>query len=597
MNRIVAEVTKNIVTRSLKTREHYLKQIESQLAQRKSRQKLSCGNLAHTVATCCDQDKRAILDFTRLNIGIITSYNDMVSAHQPYLDYPEHIKHILREHGHSAQVASAVPAMCDGITQGQAGMELSLFSRDVIAQSTAIGLSHNAFDGALLLGVCDKIAPGQLIGALQFGHLPTAFIPSGPMTTGIRNKQKVAVRQQYAAGLVGKDKLQEIENASYHSQGTCTFYGTANTNQLLLETMGLMLPGAAFVPVNSPLRQELTRLAVLQMLKIHRNSADFRPLYEVVTEKSLVNAMVALLASGGSTNHTIHLIAIAKAAGFILTWDDFALLSNEVPLLTRIYPNGDADINDFYQAGGVPLLLRLLANRDLLHQDTLPIWGSFEDYLCVPELTQNNEVKFNPILETKNPDIIAPQHKPFSHKGGIKVVAGNMGRGIIKVSAVEDKYKKIIAPAKVFESQDDVVNAYNEGLLAQDAIIVVRNSGPAARGMPELHKLMPILGNLMESGFRVALVTDGRLSGASGKVPAVIHLCPESAKCGPLAKITEGDIIKLDAESGELTCLADLDSRDMDDPILLQDEPIAGQRLFELFRQNVSSAEQGATIF
>ena len=396
MNKHILQVTNNILQRSRKSRQAYLQRIEQQIGAGKSRAKLSCGNLAHTVATCCLQEKQHILDFTTINVGIISAYNDMVSAHHPYADYPQQIKSVLQQAGHSAQVAGAVPAMCDGITQGQEGMDLSLFSRDLIAQTTAIGLSHNTFDAALLLGICDKIAPGQLIGALSFGHLPTAFVPTGPMSTGISNKQKVYIRQQYAAGLIGKDQLQTMENASYHGSGTCTFYGTANTNQLVFEAMGLMLPGSAFVPVDSPIRPHLTALIARHMIKISKRNRDFRPLAKVVDEKSLVNGLVALLASGGSTNHTIHLIAVARAAGLLLTWDDFSQLSECVPLLTRVYPNGSADINQFYQAGGVPVLLKSLAERGLLHLDALPIYGCMEDYFSEPQL-ENGELSFKPI--------------------------------------------------------------------------------------------------------------------------------------------------------------------------------------------------------
>ncbi|MCI7480729.1 MAG: phosphogluconate dehydratase [[Pasteurella] aerogenes] len=595
MNARIKQVTENILARSQSLRAQYLQRIEQQLTQGKQRASLSCGNLAHTVATCCAQEKQHILDLTKMNVGIISAYNDMVSAHQPYQHYPEQIKALLREQGHSAQVAGMVPAMCDGITQGQPGMDLSLFSRDLIAQATAIGLSHNTFDATLLLGICDKIAPGQLMGALSFGHLPTAFIPSGPMGTKISNKYKVQVRQQYAAGLIGKDALQSMENDSYHSVGTCTFYGTANTNQLVFEAMGLMLPGSAFVPVNTKLREKLTALCTQHMVTIQPSGQDFRPLARVVDEKSLVNGMVALLASGGSTNHTIHLIAVARAAGFILTWQDFAQLSEVVPLLTRIYPNGAADINDFHQAGGVPLLMKLLAERELLHMDATPIYGNLQDYCNIPTL-ENDEVVYQPIKDSRDPDVIAPRGQCFSPQGGLKVVSGNLGTGVIKVSAVEKTQQKLTALALVFEDQEEVVQAYQNGQLQQDAVIVVRNSGPAARGMPELHKLMPILGNVMEAGHRIMLVTDGRLSGASGKVPSILHLSPESVKGGPLAFIQSGDMIEIDVEQGIIRCLADLSQRAPYQPDLSQAYYHSGRELFTLFRKNVSSAQEGATI-
>lgn len=595
MDNQILEITETIRQRSQKTRQVYLQKIEKQLAIGKSRARLSCGNLAHTIAACCSQEKNQILDFTKLNIGIITSYNDMVSAHQPYADYPAQIKKVLLDCGHSAQVAAGVPAMCDGVTQGQEGMDLSLFSRDLIAQATAIGLSHNTFDATLLLGICDKIAPGQLIGALSYGHLPTAFVPTGPMHSGISNKQKVQIRQQYAAGEIGQEQLQQMENDSYHSAGTCTFYGTANTNQLVFEAMGLMLPGAAFVPYDSEIRPYLTALTAKQILKINQNSADFRPLAHVVDEKSIVNGLVALLASGGSTNHTIHLIAVARAAGIILTWDDFSALSDIVPLLAKIYPNGPADINEFHQAGGVPLLLKLLAERGLLHLDALPIYGKIQDYFCHPIL-ENEQIMFKPIETTKNAEVIAQSGRVFSHQGGLKVIDGNLGRGVIKISAVAEAHRKLTAPARVFESQDEVVEAYQQGHLKQDNVIVVRNSGPSARGMPELHKLMPILGNVMEEGHRIFLVTDGRLSGASGKVPSIIHLCPESVKGGPLAFVQNGDMIEIDATTGTMHCLNSFRERIAFKPDLSEAYQHSGRELFNLFRKNISSAEEGASV-
>lgn len=594
MNKTILSVTKNIAARSKVTRSAYLKHIAQLAAQGKSRKSLSCGNLAHTVAAC-GGSKSSILDFTTLNIGIITAYNDMLSAHQPYLTYPNKIKAALSHAGHSAQVAGGVPAMCDGVTQGQPGMDLSLFSRDLIAQATAIALSHNAFDATLLLGVCDKIAPGQIIGALSFGHVPAAFIPSGPMATGISNNEKVQVRQEYAAGNVGVTALQEMECNAYHSPGTCTFYGTANTNQLVFEAMGLMLPGSAFVSPTDPLRDELTKMASLHMVKIAHGSAGFRPIGQVVDEKSLVNGLVALLASGGSTNHTIHMIAIAKAAGLILTWDDFDHLSDVVPQLTKMYPNGPADINTFQAAGGVPTLMKRLSELDLIHMDATPIYGQMKDYLTFPRLV-NGEVIYHPAQDSTDPSVIAENGHVFSPKGGLKLLDGNLGRGMIKISAVaaEDHYIK--APARIFESQHDVEKAYQAGELNRDLIIVVRHNGPAANGMPELHKLMPILGNVMKAGFKTALVTDGRLSGASGKVPAAIHMTPESAKGGPLARLQDGDIIVLDAQQGTIMCQSELEDRDSHIAINTNEHLGAGRELFTIFRQHVSSAEAGASI-
>lgn len=596
MNRVIAQVTKAITQRSQPFRERYLAQIREQAAQGKNRTTLSCGNLAHTVAACGTGQKSTILDFTRVNIGIITAYNDMLSAHQPYVDYPEQIKQVVAALGHSVQVAGGVPAMCDGVTQGQVGMELSLFSREVIAQATAISLSHNTFDATLLLGVCDKIAPGQLMGALAFGHLPTAFVPSGPMGSGITNNEKVAVRQQYAAGEIGKEALLDMECHAYHSAGTCTFYGTANTNQLVLEAMGLMLPGSAFVHPDDPLRHALTARIAGHITSMTQESADYRPLAECVDEKAVVNGLVALLSSGGSTNHTMHLVAMARAAGIILTWDDFDALSQVVPSLTQLYPNGPEDINAFQRAGGVPTLMRALAQRELLHMDAKPIYGTMEDYLTTPQL-HGDELVYTPAQASTNPAVIAEDGKAFASYGGLKVLSGNLGRGVIKISAVAPEYRLIEAPARVFHSQHDVEAAYHRHELDQDAVIVVTHNGPAANGMPELHKLMPILGNLMKAGYRVALVTDGRLSGASGKVPAAIHITPEAQHGGPLAKLKDGDMIRLDAEQGSLQVLTEINERPAYHPDLSAEHTGFGRQLFSIFRQHVSSAECGATVF
>lgn len=595
MNKVVLEVTDRILKRSEELRIAYLAQVQSYIEKGKGRSNLTCGNMAHTAAACGGAGSR-LLDFTTLNVGIVTAYNDMLSAHQPYKTYPDQIKQVLSSMGHTAQVAGGVPAMCDGVTQGQDGMDLSLFSRDLIAQATAIGLSHNAFDATLLLGVCDKIAPGQIIGALSFGHLPTAFVPSGPMPTGISNDEKVQVRQKYAAGELGKDALQEMECNAYHSPGTCTFYGTANTNQLVFEAMGLMLPGSAFVSPTNPLRQALTDLVAKHLIGVSNSaSQSFRPIAKVLDEKSLVNGLIALLASGGSTNHTIHMIAIARAAGFILTWDDFDALSDVVPQLTKMYPNGPADINAFEAAGGVPSLMRRLHQLDLLHMDATPIFGTMQDYLTYPQLV-NGEVQFHSASESKNPAVIAADDSVFSEQGGLKVLDGNIGRGVIKISAVAPENRYIQAPIKVFSSQHDVEKAYQQGELNKDLIIVVRHNGPGANGMPELHKLMPILGNLMKAGYKSALVTDGRLSGASGKVPAAIHITPESSKGGPLAKLVDGDIMTLDAENGQLLVEVDLNERADSVNHNTLEQLGMGRELFRMFRDNVSSAETGASI-
>lgn len=595
MNNTVLEVTNRILKRSEKLREMYLAQVQSYIEKGKGRSTMTCGNMAHTAAACGGASSR-LLDFTTLNVGIVTAYNDMLSAHQPYQHYPDQIKSILSNIGHTAQVAGGVPAMCDGVTQGQDGMDLSLFSRDLIAQATAIGLSHNAFDATLLLGVCDKIAPGQIIGALSFGHLPTAFVPSGPMPTGISNDEKVQVRQKYAAGELGKDALQNMECNAYHSPGTCTFYGTANTNQLVFEAMGLMLPGSAFVSPTNPLRDALTELTAKHIIRVSNSaSKDFRPIAKVMDEKSLVNGLVALLASGGSTNHTIHMIAIARAAGLIVTWDDFDALSDVVPQLTKMYPNGPADINAFEAAGGVPTLMRRLHQLDLLHMDATPIYGTMEDYLTRPCLV-DGQVQFQAATESTAPDVVAMDDVVFSAQGGLKVLDGNIGRGVIKISAVAPENRFIQAPIKVFSSQHDVEKAYQQGELNRDVIIVVRHNGPGANGMPELHKLMPILGNLMKAGYKTALVTDGRLSGASGKVPAAIHITPESSKGGPLARVVDGDVITLDAENGSLMIDAQLDERENDINGNTQEQLGMGRELFRMFRDNVSSAETGASI-
>lgn len=595
MNQTILTVTQNIAQRSAATRQAYLSKIENQAAKGKDRARLSCGNLAHTVAACAETQKNTILDFTTVNVGMVSAFSDMLSAHQPYHYYPDIIKKALASAGHSAQVAGGVPAMCDGVTQGQDGMDLSMFSRDLIAQATAVNLSHNTFDATLLLGVCDKIAPGQIMGALSFGHLPAAFVPSGPMPTGISNDEKVAIRQQYAAGEIGIEALQAMENRAYHSAGTCTFYGTANTNQLVFEAMGLMLPGSAFVSPTSPLRHALTQEISLNMVKIAQSGGDYRPIGKVLDEKALVNGLVALLASGGSTNHTIHMIAIARMAGLILTWDDFDALSHVVPQLTKVYPNGKADINAFQDAGAVPTLMKRLHELELIHMDAMPVFGSMQDYLKTPYY-EDGKLVWRDAEDSKDPQVIAAKGEVFSSQGGLQLLDGNLGRGMIKISAVAEKDRYVQAPARVFNSQHDVEKAYKNGELTQDVIIVVRHNGPAANGMPELHKLMPILGNLMKSGLKTALVTDGRLSGASGKVPAAIHMTPEATKGGPLAYVQTGDIITLDAQSGQINVDADLSTREPHYADLKQEHQGSGRELFGMFRQIISSAETGASI-
>jgi phosphogluconate dehydratase len=599
MNTELVRVTQKIVTRSQALRQRYLDLVAEQAKQGKSRQGLSCGNLAHTVAACRLSEKQRVLDLTRANIAIISSYNDMLSAHAPYQHYPDIIKKALSDAGHTAQVAGCVPAMCDGVTQGQPGMELSLFSRDLIAQATVVSLAHNAYDGVLLLGVCDKIAPGLLIGALSFGHLPCAFIPSGPMPTGITNDEKVQIRQQYARGHIEQPDLLKMECRAYHSQGTCTFYGTANTNQLVFEAMGLILPGAAFVPPSDPLRFKLTEACSLRIASQTQDSADYQPLARVMNEKAVVNGLVALLASGGSTNHTIHLIAVARAAGWIVTWDDIDALSKVVPLLVKMYPNGPADINGFQQAGGVPCLLSLLARRGLFYTETGSVYGTMDTGLKHPYLA-HDQLCYEADSGSKNPAIIAAEGDCFSQHGGLQVMDGNLGRGVVKVSAVAKADRMIEAPVRVFDHQDDVEKAYYRNEFTQDVVIVVRYNGPAANGMPELHKLMPILSNLMKDGLKVALVTDGRLSGASGKVPAVLHVTPEAKRGGQLSLLNDGDIVSINANSGEMLVLTDLSTRVACVPDISGNLCAGngmGRELFQMFREKVSSAELGASVF
>lgn len=593
---VITQVTNRIRERSTARRARFLARIQRQADQGKTRASLSCGNLAHAVAASSCDEKGRILDMTRANVAIVTAYNDMLSAHQPYQGYPDIIKGALAELGHSAQVAGGVPAMCDGVTQGQPGMDMSLFSRDLIAQATAVSLSHNTFDATLLLGICDKIAPGQIMGALSHAHLPTAFVPAGPMASGISNDEKVKVRQQYAAGEVGRDALLKMECGAYHAAGTCTFYGTANTNQLVFEAMGLMLPGSAFVHPHSELRHALTEEAARRISAMIPGSPAYRPLSAVIDERALVNGLVALLASGGSTNHSIHMVALARAAGLELTWDDLSDLSDVVPLLVRMYPNGPADVNAFEQAGGVPGLMRRLAEEGLIHLDATPVFGEMQDYLSRPALVDGKLV-WQPVGESADPSVLSPSGSEFQATGGTKLLAGNLGRAVVKVSAVAPEYRVIEAPARVFSSQHAVEAAYKAGELNQDTVIVVRHNGPAANGMPELHKLMPVLGNLQKAGHKVALVTDGRLSGASGKIPAAIHVTPEALHGGAIGLLADGDLLRVDAESGRLDCLTDLSGRTQAEIDLTLEQEGWGRELFSVMRRAVSSAECGATIF
>ncbi|HHC5062511.1 phosphogluconate dehydratase [Aeromonas veronii] len=596
IHKVISDVTARIRERSAARRQAFMARIQRQAEQGKTRAALACGNLAHAVAACSSDEKGRILDMTRANVGIVTAYNDMLSAHQPYQGYPDIIKGALAELGHSAQVAGGVPAMCDGVTQGQPGMDMSLFSRDLIAQATALSLSHNTFDATLLLGICDKIAPGQIMGALSHAHLPTAFVPAGPMASGISNDEKVKVRQKYAAGEVGRDALLEMECGAYHAAGTCTFYGTANTNQLVFEAMGLMLPGSAFVHPHSELRHALTIEAARRISAMIPGSPAYRPLSEVLDERSLVNGLVALLASGGSTNHSIHMVALARAAGLVLTWDDISDLSDVVPLLVRMYPNGPADVNAFEQAGGVPGLMRRLAQEGLIHMDATPVFGEMQDYLSRPALV-DGQLVWQPVGESGDASVLSPSGSVFQATGGTKLLAGNLGRAVVKVSAVAPEYRVIEAPARVFSSQHAVEAAYKAGDLNQDAVIVVRHNGPAANGMPELHKLMPVLGNLQKAGYKVALVTDGRLSGASGKIPAAIHVTPEALHGGAIGLLADGDLLRVDAVNGSLDCLTDLSGRTQAEIDLTLEQEGWGRELFSVMRRAVSSAECGATIF
>ncbi|MGK4474925.1 phosphogluconate dehydratase [Aeromonas molluscorum] len=595
-HKVITQVTARIEARSASRRERFLARIARQAEQGKTRAALACGNLAHAVAACSTDEKGRILDMTRANVGIVTAYNDMLSAHQPYKDYPDEIKATLATLGHSAQVAGGVPAMCDGVTQGQPGMDMSLFSRDLIAQATALSLSHNTFDATLLLGICDKIAPGQIMGALSHAHLPTAFVPAGPMASGISNDDKVKVRQQYAAGEVGREALLEMECGAYHAPGTCTFYGTANTNQLVFEAMGLMLPGSAFVHPHSELRRALTAEAARRISALIPGSPAYRPLSEVLDARTLVNGLVALLASGGSSNHSIHMVALARAAGLVLTWDDLSDLSDVVPLLVRMYPNGPADVNAFQQAGAVPGLMRRLAELDLLNMDATPTFGTLQDHLTAPQLN-DGKLTWHPVGESTDPSVLSPTGQVFQASGGTKVLDGNLGRAVIKVSAVAPEYRVVEAPARIFSSQYAVAAAYQAGELNEDAIIVVRHNGPAANGMPELHMLMPVLGNLQKAGYKVALVTDGRLSGASGKIPAAIHVTPEALHGGAIGLLQDGDMLRLDAETGRLDCLTELTGRTQAEIDLTLEQEGWGRELFSVMRRSVSSAECGATIF
>lgn len=592
---VIAEVTARIVKRSKPTRDAYLDLIQSERGKGVQRPLLSCGNFAHGFAAAGD-DKPRIRALRAPNIGIVTAYNDMLSAHQPYGVYPDQIKRHAREAGGTAQVAGGVPAMCDGVTQGQTGMELSLFSRDTIALGTAVALSHGMFEAVALLGICDKIVPGLLIGALRFGHLPTILIPAGPMGSGLANKVKQQVRQRYAQGQADREELLETESASYHSPGTCTFYGTANSNQMMMEMMGLHVPGAAFIHPHTPLRGALTRAAVQRLLQIGADGAHYRPLGHCVDERAIVNAAVGLHATGGSTNHAIHLPAIARAAGILIDWEDLDRLSSVVPLLARIYPNGSGDVNQFHAAGGMAWVIHELLGAGLIHRDVLTVAGrDLGDYAMTPVLKDEALQWEAPARTSGDETMLRAAAAPFRSDGGMRLMQGNLGRAIFKTSAVDPAHWTIEAPARVFADQASVKAAFKAGELDQDGVIVLRFQGPRANGMPELHSLTPMLGVLQDRGHRVALVTDGRMSGASGKVPAAIHVTPEAINDGPLSRLRDGDLIRVCATEGDLSVLVDATEWATRTPA--PPPPVAagtGRELFALMRHQVDDAEAGA---
>ncbi len=596
----ILEVTERLIARSRPTRERYLQLIRGAASEGPMRARLQCANFAHGVAGCGPEDKQSLRLTNAANVAIISAYNDLLSAHQPYEHFPERIKQALRDIGSVGQFAAGVPAMCDGVTQGEPGMELGIASREVIAMSTAIALSHNLFDAALLLGICDKIVPGLLMGALRFGQLPMLFVPGGPMPSGISNKQKAEVRQRYAEGKASREELLESEMNSYHSPGTCTFYGTANTNQLLMEVMGLHLPGASFVNPYTPLRDALTVEAAQQVTRLTKANGAFTPLGEIVDEKVLVNAVVALHATGGSTNHTLHIPAIAQAAGIQLTWQDMAELSEVVPTLCHVYPNGKADVNHFQAAGGMAFLIRELLDAGLLHEDVDTVVGhGLRRYTQEPFLDGERLVWREGPAHSLDESILRPVARPFSPEGGLRVMEGNLGRGVMKVSAVAAEHQVVEAPARVFHDQQELADAFKAGELERDFVAVVRFQGPRCNGMPELHKMTPFLGVLQDRGFKVALVTDGRMSGASGKIPAAIHVCPEAFDGGPLARVRDGDIVRVDGVSGTLLVRVseqELATREIP-PAPLGNDLGVGRELFGFMRLALSPAEKGASAF
>ena len=599
---VLAEVTERIANRSKESRTAYLSQVRAAGDRGPARGRLACANLAHGFAASGKTDKKALRGMVKPNIAIVSSYNDMLSAHKPFETFPAQLKQAVLEAGGIAQFAGGVPAMCDGITQGRDGMQLSLFSRDVIAMSTAIALSHDMFDATLMLGVCDKIVPGMLIGALAFGHLPTVFVPAGPMTSGLPNGEKAKVRQLYAENKVGREELLDAEAASYHGSGTCTFFGTANSNQLLMEVMGLHLPGSSFVNPGTPLRTALTAEAGRQVTALTALGDDYTPIGEMIDERAIVNGTVALLATGGSTNHTMHLVAIAQAAGITLTWDDISDLSAIVPLLARIYPNGSADVNHFHAAGGLGFTIGTLLDAGLLHEDVQTVVGrGLRRYTQEPKLDGDGVMWLDGTTMSHDTAVLRSVEQPFAPDGGLKTLAGNLGSSVIKTSAVNPEHRVITAPAVVFDDQADFLAAFEAGQLTGDLVAVLRYQGPRAIGMPELHKLTPALGILQDRGHRVALVTDGRMSGASGKVPAAIHLTPEAAVGGPLARVYDGDVITVDAVAGTLTLHVADDEFAARTPTgrapTATEMAGTGRELFASMRAAVGPADQGASIF
>ncbi|MEM1433084.1 MAG: phosphogluconate dehydratase [Pseudomonadota bacterium] len=598
MNATIEAVTDRIIERSRASRVDYLRRVAAASSEGPHREAISCGNLAHGVAACDAHAKRRLIGADVPNIGIVSAYNDMLSAHQPYERYPDIVRDAANRAGAVAQFAGGVPAMCDGVTQGQAGMDLSLFSRDVIALSTAVALSHNMFDAVACMGICDKIVPGLLIGALTFGHLPTIFIPAGPMPSGLPNKEKARVREAYAAGEAGRDELIAAESASYHSPGTCTFYGTANSNQMLMEFMGLQLPGGSFVNPGTELREQLTRSAIGHVLELTHSGGSYLPVGHIICERAIVNGIIGLLCTGGSTNHTLHLVAIAAAAGIKIDWDDFARLSSVVPLMAQVYPNGTADVNHFHAAGGLGFLIRELLAAGLLHENVNTITGSGLSSFAAQPVLEGEALRWTPVAGGSGDlTILRSADDPFQPEGGIRLLEGSVGRAVVKVSAVAPEHRVVAAPARVFQSQADFVVAFEAGELERDVVVVLPFQGPKAIGMPELHKLTPYLSVLQNRGFKVALLTDGRMSGASGKVLAAIHVTPEAQDAGPIGRIVDGDLVSLDADAGTITVAADLMSRAAPNPDLSALQTGCGRELFTVFRQQVGPAESGASVF